>query len=769
MSQTAQAILGSWSIDPLLALGSIAIVLVYLRGWRALHRVHPARFPAWRAVAFAGGVTALWLAIASPLDAFGSLLLAAHMVQHLLLMSAAPPLILLGAPALPLLCGLPRAFARDGLGPFLAWRPLRRGAHLLTHPVACWLAMAASLCAWHVPGPFALALLSPSWHRLEHLCFLSTSLLFWWPVVRPFPSRPHWPLWSVPLYLLAADVLNTALAAILTFSEHVLYPTYATAPRLPGTTALGDQITAGVIMWVPGSLAFLVPAVAIAIRCLSPTGALVRPRGAKPATVARRRPPVSTAAPRAPLDLLALPMIGPWLRSRASRLALQAALLVVAAAVVADGMLAPRSSATNLAGVLPWTYWRAAVVVLLLAAGNFFCMACPFTLPRALARRLGVASHAWPRALRSKWLAIALLVLFFWASEAFALWDSPLATAWIVVAYFLASFAVDALFRGASFCKYVCPIGQFQFIASLVSPLEVKARSLDVCTRCRTHDCLHGNDRRPGCETDLFVPRKAGNLDCTFCLDCARACPHDNVGLQLVAPGADLVRDPRRSSLGRLARRWDIAALALVLVFAAFAAAAAMVSPVGGWRDRLVARAGGSSPAAVDGLLFALALVVAPAVALSAAVLGGRAAAHVTTARRELLCRFALALVPLGTAMWAAHSLFHLLAGYATAWPVLQRAAGDLHAGLLGAPDWSLSRLRFDGDSILALQTLVLDVGLLLTLHVGWRIARRCAPHARAALALLAPWALVAIALYASGIWIFLQPMQMRGLMMPPM
>ena len=114
--------------------------------------------------------------------------------------------------------------------------------------------MAVTLCAWHSSAAFDFALRSSAWHKVEHACFFGASLLFWWPVVHPFPSRPQWPLWSVPVYLLTADLLNTAISAILTFSDHVIYPKYLEAPRLFGTTALSDQSCAGVIMWVPGSL-----------------------------------------------------------------------------------------------------------------------------------------------------------------------------------------------------------------------------------------------------------------------------------------------------------------------------------------------------------------------------------------------------------------------------------------------------------------------------------------------------------------------------------
>src|SRR6266487_42511 len=278
MSSVSQAILGSWSLDFRMVLGLAVAVILYFRGWLILHRTLPDRFPVWRLLAFVGGLATFWLAIASPLDAFSGLLLSAHMVQHLLLLSVAAPLILLGSPLLPLLRGLPRKFARDGVGPFLTWPAFRQVGHKLTNPRNCWLLMAVTLCAWHVPAAFDLALRSPAWHKVEHACFLGASLLFWWPVVRPFPSRPQLPLWSVPFYLLATDLLNTALSAILTFSDHVLYPTYLAAPRLFGTTALGDQTSAGLIMWVPGSLVYLVPAALIAIQYLSSNHLLLRPQ-----------------------------------------------------------------------------------------------------------------------------------------------------------------------------------------------------------------------------------------------------------------------------------------------------------------------------------------------------------------------------------------------------------------------------------------------------------------------------------------------------------
>jgi hypothetical protein len=253
-------------------------------------------------------------------------------------------------------------------------------------------------------------------------------------------------------------------------------------------------------------------------------------------------------------------------------------------------------------------------------------------------------------------------------------------------------------------------------------------------------------------------------MDCTFCLDCVKACPHDNIGILAIAPGRDLVNDPVRSSLGRFSRRLDMAALALVLVFSSFVSAAAMVVPAAAWLDRLTERHSMVSTLPFISLFFLIALVLAPALLMSAAIAAGRTLAHIAKPSRELFCRFSMALLPVGLAMWGAHVLFHLSSAWSTAWPVIQRAAGDLGAGWLGTPRWTASSPLFAPGVMLAAQLLLLDAGVLLSLYVGWRIARAYTSSPQGGLLLLIPWATVVTALFASGVWVVFQPMQMRGM-----
>ncbi len=268
MQPIYQAVLLSWSIPPAATFLLALTALVYLRGWLMLRRAGLPFLPAWRAISFLLGLLSLWIALASPLDTFSGFVLTAHMVQHMILMMVAPPLILLGAPLIPLVRGLPIFAAREFAGPFLNWRPAQRVGNALTHPIVAMLLMGGAMFAWHTPRLYELALGSSSWHEVEHACFFLTSLLFWWPVIQPWPSHAQWPRWAMVPYLLVADLQNTALSAILVFSDGVLYPSYATQPSLFGFSAQHDQAAAGAIMWVLGSMAYMVPAILIAVECL---------------------------------------------------------------------------------------------------------------------------------------------------------------------------------------------------------------------------------------------------------------------------------------------------------------------------------------------------------------------------------------------------------------------------------------------------------------------------------------------------------------------
>lgn len=746
----AEAFLTSWPADPGLSIALVLTAIIYGRGWLHLRRRDARRWHRGKLAAFVGGLTTVFLALASPIEPFSFFFLQVHMVQHLLLMMVAPPLLWLGDPLFPLLRGLPAPIRTYWVLPWFRSRWLRQLFAWLTHPVPALLLYVGTSWAWHLPALYELALRSTNWHYLQHAMFLGTGLLFWFPVVRPYPSRPRWSRWLLFPYLILADVQNTTLAALLTFSDRVLYPHYERVPRLDGQSVLDDQGAAGVIMWVPGSIAYLLPLFVLALRSLFGVSRSEQWSGqgrAKSRTISLHV--VSDSSPR---DLLRVPMLGSFLRGRYARYCVQLPLFLLAVCMIYDGLTGPEVAPMNLAGVLPWIHWRGLLILGLLVLGNVFCMACPFMLPRTLARKLLPQPFTWPRPLRNKWLAIGLLIVFLWAYEAFALWDSPWLTAWIAIGYFAGALVIDGLFRGAAFCKYVCPIGQFNFIQSLLSPFEVKRRDAAVCASCRTKDCIRGNETSRGCELALFVPHKSSNLDCTLCLDCIHACPHDNIGIVAVVPGAELWRDPSRSGIGRLSRRPDIATLIVLLVFGAFANAAGMIAPVAEWQESVRVTWGLPSLFWVVTIYYLFALVFLPFVLVGVAAASSKWWGDRSLGWRRTAFRYSYSLVPLGFAMWLSHYSFHLLTSYDAVLPAAQCFLG------IGSPDWSNACCRPVSNWIPRLEIIILDFGMLLSLYTAYRIADRSWKP-------LLPWALLVVLLFTTGVWIVLQPMQMRGTM----
>jgi len=270
MPDPARAIFADYSppIAPTLAIALTAAL--YLRGWILIRRTRPTQFTDIRLASFLSGLALLWIATASPLDGFADTLLTVHMVEHLLLMSAIPMLLLYGLPVVPLLRGIPAPFTRAILGPLLRLRALRSFAHWLVSPAIAWLAMNVAYLAWHVPSAYDLALENETLHAAEHLTFLITSLLFWWVIFRPWPAQKRPNDWGILLYLALADIVMTMLSGFLTFCDRPVYPFYIAHPNPFGLPVLDDQVLGAVLMWVLGSFAYLVPAMIITVRLLSP-------------------------------------------------------------------------------------------------------------------------------------------------------------------------------------------------------------------------------------------------------------------------------------------------------------------------------------------------------------------------------------------------------------------------------------------------------------------------------------------------------------------
>jgi putative membrane protein len=252
----------AWSFEPVVVLGLGLSAWLYVRGiqrlWRSAGRGRGVR--RWEAGTFAAGWIVLLLALGSPLHRLGGVLFSAHMAQHELLMAVAAPLLVLGRPLVPFVWALPMNWRRTA-GHWAAIAPVQHVWGLITLPLVAWSLHALAIWLWHAPLLFQATLRSEWIHTLQHLSFLGTGLLFWWALLRGQGGRLGRP--AAVLYLFTTSVHTTVLGALFAFSSRVWYPLYTSSTAAWGITPLEDQQLAGLIMWVPAGLAYLIAALAI--------------------------------------------------------------------------------------------------------------------------------------------------------------------------------------------------------------------------------------------------------------------------------------------------------------------------------------------------------------------------------------------------------------------------------------------------------------------------------------------------------------------------
>src|SRR5581483_239293 len=280
---------GAWPLG--LPFASVVVVaLLYFLGGR--QRVSPRRGDVEsraRAAAFYAGLASILVALDSPLDPLADRLFAAHMTQHVLLLTVAPPLIVLAAPWHRIWQPLPLGFRRTLAKAVVrhpAGRPLRLAARLAARPLSAWLLFDANLVVWHVPALYDATLRDQAIHDLEHALFLFTGLLFWAQIVESPPLRAGLGWLGRVAYTTGAIVVGWVLAIVLALAPTPLYEPYASLAHRPGgLSALADQQIAAGVMWVPGSIAYTIAFIVLFYRWLGPEShGLARRR---PAGVAR--------------------------------------------------------------------------------------------------------------------------------------------------------------------------------------------------------------------------------------------------------------------------------------------------------------------------------------------------------------------------------------------------------------------------------------------------------------------------------------------------
>ena len=268
MTHLAHVRWDTWTVQLPLTAACVFTAMLYLRGWLALRSDASDIVQRWRAGSFLLGLFSIWVATGWPLASFRTELLTVHIGQHLLIMTVGAPLILLGAPARPFLLGLPSFWVHTCIRPGVCGAVQWLG-QILGRRLVCWLAATATLVGWHIPALFTLAMHSEAWRAFELTSFLTTGLLFWWPVVRSWRAVAAPTGWAIVLYLFLATLPCDVLSAFLVFSERVAYPIYLSTPRHTSLSVLEDQQLAGALMWTVVTIVYLAAAAILSLRLLS--------------------------------------------------------------------------------------------------------------------------------------------------------------------------------------------------------------------------------------------------------------------------------------------------------------------------------------------------------------------------------------------------------------------------------------------------------------------------------------------------------------------
>jgi putative membrane protein len=288
----------AWTLDWWILASVFLPAGLYARGLRRLwQRAGAGRgVRRWQAWCFAAGIFALFVALISPLDALGGTLFSAHMLQHVVLMLVAAPLLVLAAPLLPMLWALPIGW-RYALGRWARHPDVRGFWYVFSNPVSAWLLHAAALWVWHIPALYEATLYSELVHFAQHAAFAGTALLFWWAAF-DFGRRRRLRHGIGTIYVFTTALHSSVLGALLTFSLVLWYPAYAERVGVWGLSPLEDQQLGGLVMWVPAGIIYLVASLALLAAGLGLGEQPASPGAATRAAATSRRDSVASVARR---------------------------------------------------------------------------------------------------------------------------------------------------------------------------------------------------------------------------------------------------------------------------------------------------------------------------------------------------------------------------------------------------------------------------------------------------------------------------------------
>ena len=460
------------------------------------------------------------------------------------------------------------------------------------------------------------------------------------------------------------------------------------------------------------------------------------------------------------LNLLDIPWLRRFLNSAWFQPVFQIPTLLIFLIIIAAGLFDIQEGDRNIATLLMWTIWWAAIIFTFVFVGRIWCMMCPFGAVQDWIGRLMSMNRDFPRPMRNVYLSSFIFFGLTWWDGYSGVVNKPALTAYLLLAFFVAAIGMALVYKGRAFCRYVCPIGGLIAIYSMFSPLELRSKCLEVCRGHRVKECIKGTDTSHGCPMFVTPMTLDRNNYCNFCSECIKSCSQDNIVVRF----RSFAKDLWVSSKGYL----DEALLAIVLVGITIVVTGVMVEPWHGWMDAVgkilpFDMLGIASHSAREKATYLIvftvgSLGIAPLLLLiSSLAVRKLTGPSSPLSLKSTFVQFAYMFIPVGLSMHLAHNINHLFIEGPEIVPALERLA-SLPAGT-GSPDWSITPL-IGAESIFWIQMGIFLAMNIVSLYAGYRISVK--HYGDKALRAFIPMTILVVLFMVVNVYILGQPMSMR-------
>lgn len=462
------------------------------------------------------------------------------------------------------------------------------------------------------------------------------------------------------------------------------------------------------------------------------------------------------------LNLLDIPWVKKFLKSAWFQPVFQLSTLFFFLIIIAAGLFDIQKGDRNIATLLMWTIWWAAVIFTFVFVGRVWCMTCPFGALQDWIGRIFSFNRDFPKPVRNIWLSSFIFFGLTWWDSYSGIVNKPALTAFLLLGFFGVAAGMAVVFKGRSFCRYVCPIGGLIGLYSMFSPVELRNRCMDVCREHKVKECIKGTDKSRPCPMFVTPMTLDRNNYCNFCSECIKSCSQDNIVIRF----RGFAKDLWVSSKGYM----DEAFLAMVIVGMSIIVTGEMVQPWHTWMDAVgklmpFDALGVTDHAVREKAVFLVVmtagslLVPMALLALTALAVRGMTGPGFPLSLKDTVKQFAYMFIPVGLSMHLAHNISHLFKEGPGIIPAVQRAAAE-HLGLAwGEPDWAITPIMGD-EAIFWLQMLVFVAMNIFALYAGYRISVR--HYGEKAIRAFIPMAVLAVIFMVINIYILGQPMALR-------